>query len=86
MCVKQVINVSWGGGKIWNVFQAEESSSVSAFQDTTSLKLDAEQTAVIFIASFSYKDSHNKWIVMLKSMPISYMKGAFGQNLPSVKV
>lgn len=85
MWVKQVINISWGGGKIQNAFQPKESLSVSAFQDTTCLKLAAEQTAVIFIASFSYKESHNKGIMTLKSMAISYMKEAFG-HLPSVKL
>lgn len=38
---------------------------VPASQDTTSLKLAVEQTAVIFIASFSHKKSHNKWIVKI---------------------
>lgn len=66
------------------MFQAKKSLSISVFQDT--LKLAAEQNAVIFITSFSYKDSYNKWIVMLKSAPISYMKEAFGQTLPSVKL
>lgn len=50
-----------------------------------SLNLAAEWTAIIIIASFSYRERHNKRVMTLKSMPTSYTKEAFGQTLPSVR-